>query len=44
MKVIILAGGWGTMLGKQTEDLPKPMLLIGNKPNIVAYYNDRNNY
>jgi glucose-1-phosphate cytidylyltransferase len=32
MKVIILAGGWGTRLGKQTEDMPKPMLLIGNKP------------
>ena len=32
MKVIILAGGWGTRLGQQTEDIPKPMVQIGNKP------------
>ena len=32
MKVIILAGGWGTRLGQQTEDIPKPMVTIGNKP------------
>lgn len=32
MKVIILAGGWGTRLGKQTSEIPKPMVLIGNKP------------
>jgi glucose-1-phosphate cytidylyltransferase len=32
MKVIILAGGWGTRLGRQTEDIPKPMVPIGNKP------------
>ena len=32
MKVIILAGGWGTRLGQQTEDIPKPMIPIGNKP------------
>jgi len=32
MKVIILAGGWGTRLGQQTEDIPKPMVPIGNKP------------
>ena len=32
MKVIILAGGWGTRLGKQTVEIPKPMVLIGNKP------------
>jgi glucose-1-phosphate cytidylyltransferase len=32
MKVIILAGGWGSRLGQQTEDIPKPMVLIGNKP------------
>ena len=32
MKVIILAGGWGTRLGKQTEVIPKPMVPIGNKP------------
>ena len=32
MKVIILAGGWGTRLGQQNEDIPKPMVAIGNKP------------
>ena len=32
MKVIILAGGWGTRLGKQASEIPKPMVLIGNKP------------
>ncbi|MHA1284392.1 MAG: glucose-1-phosphate cytidylyltransferase [Promethearchaeota archaeon] len=32
MKVIILAGGWGTRLGRRTELIPKPMVKIGNKP------------
>lgn len=32
MKVIILAGGWGTRLGRQTEEIPKPMVIIGNRP------------
>jgi glucose-1-phosphate cytidylyltransferase len=32
MKVIILAGGWGTRLGHYTQNIPKPMLEIGNKP------------
>ena len=32
MKVIILAGGWGTRLDGQDERLPKPMVQIGNKP------------
>jgi len=32
MKVVILAGGWGTRLGKQADLKPKPMALIGNKP------------
>ena len=30
--LIILAGGWGTRLGQQTEDFPKPMVPIGNRP------------
>mgnify|MGYP006113263441 CR=1 FL=1 len=44
MKVIILAGGWGTRLGQQSEDIPKPMVPIGNKPvlwhimKIYSYY------
>jgi len=32
MKVIILAGGWGTRLGQLTNVIPKPMVKIGGKP------------
>jgi glucose-1-phosphate cytidylyltransferase len=32
MKVIILAGGWGTRLGNRTEKIPKPMVKIGKRP------------
>ena len=32
MKVIILAGGYGTRLGEMTERIPKPMVTIGGKP------------
>ena len=32
MKVIILAGGWGSRLGRQGEEIPKPMVNIGNRP------------
>jgi glucose-1-phosphate cytidylyltransferase len=32
MKVVILAGGWGTRLGHMTDIIPKPMVKIGNKP------------
>ena len=32
MKVIILAGGRGTRLGSKTDNIPKPMVQIGNKP------------
>ena len=32
MKVIILAGGLGTRISEETEDKPKPMVLINNKP------------
>lgn len=32
MKIVILAGGWGTRLGSLTELIPKPMLKIGNRP------------
>jgi len=35
MKVIILAGGFGTRLGEVTDLIPKPMVSIGNKPIIV---------
>ena len=32
MKVILLAGGLGTRLSYYSENLPKPMLPIGDKP------------
>lgn len=32
MKVVILAGGQGTRLSGYTENLPKPLVPIGNKP------------
>jgi len=32
MKVIILAGGYGTRLSEYTEEIPKPMVQIGGKP------------
>ena len=32
MKVIILAGGFGTRISEYTESLPKPMIMIGGKP------------
>ncbi|MFX1494129.1 MAG: glucose-1-phosphate cytidylyltransferase [Promethearchaeota archaeon] len=44
MKVIILAGGWGSRLGNLTETIPKPMVKIGNRPilwhimKIYSYY------
>ena len=41
MKVIILAGGWGSRLGQLSESVPKPMVKIGDKPmlwHIMKYY------
>ena len=32
MKVIILAGGLGTRISEETQDKPKPMVLVDNKP------------
>jgi glucose-1-phosphate cytidylyltransferase len=32
MKVILLAGGFGTRLSEYTDAIPKPMVLVGNKP------------
>ena len=34
MKVVILAGGFGTRLSEYTDSIPKPMVPIGNKPMI----------
>ncbi len=47
MKVIILAGGLGTRLGSITEEMPKPMVRIGDKPiiwhimKIYSHYKQR---
>ena len=32
MKVIILAGGFGTRLSEYTGSIPKPMVTVGGKP------------
>ena len=32
MKVVILAGGFGTRISEETDKKPKPMIHIGNKP------------
>lgn len=36
MKVLILAGGKGTRLGKMTESIPKPLIPINGKP-VIEY-------
>ena len=32
MKVVLLAGGFGTRLSEYTDLIPKPMVSIGGKP------------
>lgn len=39
MKVIILAGGFGTRLSEYTEITPKPMVKVGDKPIIMHIMN-----
>jgi len=47
MKVILLAGGFGTRLSEYTDSMPKPMIEIGGKPilwhimNLYASYNHK---
>lgn len=41
MKVVILAGGFGTRLSEYTGEIPKPMIPIGGKPilwHIMSHY------
>ena len=50
MKVIILAGGFGTRLSEYTESIPKPMVTVGGKPilwhimNTYAKFDHKNFY
>lgn len=50
MKVIILAGGFGTRLAEYTELVPKPMVQVGGKPilwhimNSYAHFNHKDFY
>lgn len=50
MKVVILAGGFGTRLAEYTEVIPKPMVPIGGKPilwhimNSYAYFGHQDFY
>ena len=50
MKVMLLAGGFGTRLSEYTESVPKPMVRIGGKPILwhimqrYAYYGHKDFY
>ena len=39
MKVVILAGGFGTRLSEYTKDIPKPLVKVGGKPIIYRIMN-----
>jgi len=41
MKVVILAGGFGTRISEYTDDIPKPLITVNGKPilvHIMEYY------
>lgn len=41
MQVVILCGGRGTRMGRESEVMPKPMVLVGDRPilwHIMKYY------
>lgn len=44
MKVVILAGGYGTRLSEYTAVIPKPMIRIGDKPIIEHIMNIYSKY
>lgn len=44
MKVVILAGGYGTRLSEYTDTIPKPMVPIGGKPIIEHIMNIYSRY
>ena len=35
MKVVILAGGFGTRISEYTKSIPKPMIKINGKPILI---------
>ena len=37
MKLVILAGGFGTRITEESRTKPKPMIEIGGKANNLAY-------
>ena len=39
MKVLILAGGYGTRLGNYTKRIPKPLIKVKNIPLIIYIMN-----
>ena len=40
MKVVILAGGFGTRISEESHLKPKPMIEIGGTADPVAYHED----
>ena len=44
MKVVILAGGFGTRLSEHTDIIPKPMVQIGGKPILMHIMNTYANF
>ena len=41
MKAVILAGGYGTRISEETDNIPKPMIRIGHQPilwHIMKHY------
>jgi len=44
MKVVLLAGGFGTRLGNRTNIIPKPMVSVGQKPIIWHIMKTYSNY
>ena len=44
MKVVILAGGFGTRISEYTKTIPKPMILINKVPILVHLINHFKKY
>ena len=40
MKVVILAGGFGTRISEESHLKPKPMIEIGERPSTLAHHED----